>query len=507
MPGVGKKLISNTTYLFLDWAILTTMSFLYWIIAGKTLLPEEYGIVSTSTNLALVLGGLSLLGINSATWKLLPEYLERKEHGKVRALIKFSLKFALISNISLGVILVLLSWNIAPFLKVSPEVVWIIVVTIIFYSLAVQVGAILLGFQKMREVFIYDIYCNIVKVVASSILIFLGFRYFGALIGFLLSFLVLLFFRISSISLRGRTDGIDKKTIMFEYASPAFIAGIAWLLFQNGQYVLLTVLQSSEATGIFTVAMIITSVITTLPAIMTNALFSITSQLSVNDARKKQSYLIKLVFRYALLVSLPVAIFFVLFSKPIILIFSRPEYLQATQLFPILTLAAVIYGCGNIFLNNLYALGEPKVNRNIVIVTTATFLLLAIPLVYTYSALGLCLAYLITVTVLALLSYFFIKKRLKKVLPSKSILKLIVASLISLAVLYFLASFTEGILYGLIFSLISGLIYLSVLIPMKFYTREDVKILELFANKSPIFRKQIRQFLKIFSKFAQNFIS
>jgi len=42
---IGEKLISNTTYLFLDWFVLGFFSFLFWVILGKTLSPHEVGIV------------------------------------------------------------------------------------------------------------------------------------------------------------------------------------------------------------------------------------------------------------------------------------------------------------------------------------------------------------------------------------------------------------------------------------------------------------------------------
>ena len=501
MLQIGKKLISNTVYLFLDWLVLTSMGFLYWIIAGKTLLPEEYGIVSTSVNFAVVLGGLSFLGINVATWKLIPEYLEKKEIRKIKALIKFSLKIVIISNVLLAIILTVLSWHLASALKVTVPVIWITVLIIVVYSLATQIGSIIYGFQNMKKFFMTDCYCQLTRVATSTILIFLGFRYFGPLIGLFLGFLILTVLRLFSIPFKGKTEKIDQRHIMFEYSLPAFIAGLAWILFINGQYVLLTILQNPEVTGIFTVAMIITSIIATVPAIMTNALLPIISQLSANyKANKKQSYLIKMVFRYAIFISLPISIFLVIFSRQVILIFSRPEYLEATQLFPVLALAAIVYGCGNVFLNNIYALGKPKVNRNIVIVTTTIFLLLAIPLTSKFSALGLSLAYLSAVTILALLSYFFIKKYSKITLPWGSILKLVAASLISLIFLYFITSFTQGLFFGLIFAFISGLIYLSVLIPMKFYMMEDVRALELVANKSPILRKQISCLAKFLSK-------
>jgi O-antigen/teichoic acid export membrane protein len=76
-------LISNTIYFFLDWFVLTLAGFLYWFIAGKTLLPEEYGIISTSTNLAIVLSGMSLLGLGAAYGNLYLSILQKNREEKL----------------------------------------------------------------------------------------------------------------------------------------------------------------------------------------------------------------------------------------------------------------------------------------------------------------------------------------------------------------------------------------------------------------------------------------
>jgi O-antigen/teichoic acid export membrane protein len=503
MEHVGKKLVSNTIYLFLDWFVLTSTGFVYWIIAGKTLLPEEYGIVSTSINLAIVLGSLALLGIDAATWKLIPEYLEKKEKKKIVALTRFSFKFVVITNVLLAIILTAISFNIAPFLKVTVPVIWMIALVTVIYSISNQTWSVVYGFQNMKKLFTTDIYSQITRVTVSAILIFIGFSYFGPIIGVFLSFLLVVILRLPSVHFKGQAEEINRRHILFEYAFPAFIAGLAWILFINGQYVLLTILKNPEVTGIFTIAMIITSVIAAVPAVMTNALLPITSQLSVGkNAKKKQSHLLNLVFRYSLFVTLPLAIFFVIFSRQLILLFSRSEYLESTQLFPILALAAIIYGSGNIFLNNLYALGKPKLKRNIVITTTVIFLLMAIPLISMFSALGLSIAYLLSVSILTTLSIFFTHKHLKINFQWSSFGKIFVASLIFISILYFITSFVSGLLYGVILTLIAGLIYLFILIPMKFYIREDVRILETLGEQSPIFKKQFGQLSKLLSKFV-----
>lgn len=502
--SLNQKLISNTIYLFADWFIVTLMGFLYWFIAGKTLLRAEYGIVSTSTNLAIVLSGISLLGINSAVWKLIPEYLEKKQEGKIRSLIRFSLKILLISNLILVIILFMFSHFLQSVLKIPLATIWLSAIILFVLSFSTQFGQIIYGFQNMKKFLTTDWQGQLVKVSVSAILIFLGFRYLGPLIGFLIGFLVLALLRFPFMVLKGNIEKINEKKIFLNYALPAFISNLAWIIFLNGQYVLLTILQNPEATGIFSIAMLLTIPVAVIPGTLTSALLPITSQLSVDyDSKKKQGVLIKLVFRYALFFTLPIALFLTLFSKQIILIFSSAEFLLASQLFPLLALGSIIYGLGSVFLNNLYAIGKIKINRNIVIAITLSFLIFAIPLTSAFSYFGLSLSYVIAVTILALLSYFYIRKFLPITLPWKSATKLITASTISFGFLYFTTCFTSGLLIGILLAIIAGLIYLIVLIPMRFYVIEDVKTLEFIGSRLPLFKKQILNLAKFLSNYTK----
>lgn len=502
--SISKKLISNTIYLFLDWFVLTSMGFLYWFIAGKTLLPEESGIIATSTNLAMVLSGISLLGLNLSVMKLLPEYLSKKQNKKIAFLSRFSLKIIFLSNLIITLILVLSSEFLASLLKVPVQVVWLSASILPALSFSTHFGSIIYGFQEMKKFFTSNFSGQLTKVVISALLIFLGFGHFGLLIGFLIGFslVALIRFRLSyPYFSRSAKEAINKRKIMFDYAFPAFASFLAWTLFLNGQYVLLTVLKNPEITGIFTIAMVLTSIIATFPSILNQALFPIISYLSTNkDSKKRQSYLIQLVFRYGLFLALPIAAFLVIFSKPIILIFSMPEYLGASKLFPILVTGSLICGLGSIFLSSLYAIGKTKINRNIVILTTLAFLLLAIPLASVLAGFGMALAYTLSVTLLAILSFLYTRKYLKVELPLKSMIKCVTAVFISISFLYITTGFTTGLLTGIPLAIIAGLIYLEALILLKFYVKEDVRILEFFASKSPFLRRQILTLARFLSK-------
>lgn len=507
-----KKLISNTFYLLLDWFLVSILSFLYWLVAGKTLLPQEYGIVSTSVNLISLLSGIAILGLGTAVWKLIPEYLAKKQKKKVSGLIKFSLKTILISNLLIATLLLIFYPFLTSVLKVPFTVILITAISLIILSFSNQLGFILYGFQNMRKVFTTHAVGHLTKIIVAIFLIFLGFSYFGPIIGFAIGFLLVALLRINSAHLREQAESIDKKFVMLEYALPAFIASLAGIVFSNSPYIILTSIANPEVTGIFTVAMILTGIIAVIPGTLSTALFSIISQLSGStNAKKGQKYLIQLVLRYALFLSLPAAIFLVLFSKPVILIFSRSEYLVASQIFPILALAAIIYGCGNIFLSSLYAIGKTKLNRNITIAMTLVFLVSSIPLTYWFFSLnpsskilpafGLSLAYTFSVSILFFLSLFYLKKFITLTIPLKTIFKLLISSLASLAFLYLVTNFTSGIL-SFCLAIIAGIIYLAILLPLRFYSKEDVEVIKYAAEKLP-FKRRILNFAKFLSKYTQ----
>ncbi len=499
--SLRKKLISNTIYLFLDWFVLTLMGFFYWLVAGKTLLPKEYGIVSTSVNLALVLAGISSLGLNIAIQKLVPEFVAKGERRKINSLIKFSIKIILLSSISFSLILFSFSSYISSFLNLPREAIIFASIAILIIPFYSQFGSIIYGFQNMKKFLTTDTFGQLVKTSLAALLIFLGFSYLGPLIGFLAGFLVTALLRFFSIPFERKYGKINERKILFDYAFPAFISTLAWIIFMNGQYVLLTALTNPRETGIFTVAMVLTSLIAVIPNTLTSGLFPIISQLSIDHStKKKQSYLIRLVFRYAFLITLPVALFLIIFSKPVILIFSSEKYLEASALFPILAFASIIYGCGNIFLRNLYAIGKTKLNRNIVIVTTISFLIFAFPLISLFKAFGSALSYLLAVLILFSLSFSFIRKFLRISLPLKDMGKVLLASSIAFSFLYSTTYFTSGLLIGLFLSVIAAIIYLWILLSLNFYKKEDLRILEFFASKSPFFKKQLSLLLKFLSK-------
>jgi O-antigen/teichoic acid export membrane protein len=468
-------------------------------MVGRFLLPGQAGVVATSINLALLLSSISFLGFQGALSKLIPEYLEKRQHSKIVSLTRFSLKIIVLSNVTIVSILFLLFPAVSTLIKLPTDAL-ILSITILFsVTISSFFGSIVYGFQEMKRFFKTDFVGVLAKVLLTLILLLSGFGYLGPLTGVLVGYILIDLMRFRKSWFFSPDDKINGKKIFFSYSFPAFIASITGLVFSNFQVVLLAALESQEATGIYALTFLITSVALIIPSVLSQALFPITSLLSVGRRIKKQSYFIQLVFRYAAFLILPVAIFLVFFSRPIILLL-RPEYMGATVLFPTLTLAAIFFGLSQVFLSNIYALGKTKLHRNIWIFLSIVFLVLAPILIKLYSAQGLALSYLISSALALFMGYHFIKKILNLKIRWTNLLKVVISSIIFSFFLLLADLLEVSLIIKILVALSGSIIYLAVLIPLRFYIQEDVRVLEFIAIKIPFLKKQISGLAKFLSK-------
>jgi stage V sporulation protein B len=495
-----RKLASNTAYLFIHWVLSTLFSIVFWTLIAKTFLPNTSGIVSASTNLTVTLSGITIIGLTCAIRKLIPEYLIKKQKPKAVGLIHFSLKVTLTISTIVAIALFLLSDTFAPIFNLPPNAIKLVATSLVIMSVYNIFTSTLMGFQSMKKFAIADTINQITKISFTVILVLIGLSYVGAIAAYFSGLFFAMLYGLDYMFLRSPSKKINSKRVMLDYAFPFIVTSVAWLLINNGQYVILTILKGTEATGIFTIAMLISSPVLVLPSILSRSLFPILSQLSVKKNTRLQSYLIKLVFRYTILISFPIAILVVMFSKNLIFLFSRVEYLPASGLFPIIAIASLLYAACEVFYSGLYAIGKPKIQRNIVLAMMFIFLALSLPLTLLFSAKGMSIAYAISMLSLFILSYSYIRKFIRVDLNHKSTLKVFVSSAILIAFIYSVSSLVYGLLSVIVFSMLGALLYILVLFPLKFYTKEDLKILRLVAEKVPMFSGTLNKVADMLSK-------
>jgi O-antigen/teichoic acid export membrane protein len=329
-----------------------------------------------------------------------------------------------------------------------------------------------------------------------------GYGYASPLAGVLVGYVIIDLRRFrKSWFFPASKEKIKGKEILFDYALPYFTGLIAGLVFSNFQIVLLASLQGQYVTGGYSISFLIASLISIIPNVLSQALFPIISMLSVGKKIKKQAYLLNLVLRYAVFIMLPATIFLIFFSKPILLLL-RSEYLEVSNLLSILAVASVFFGLGNLFLSSLYAVGKTKLNRNIWIVSSLIFLIINPILIKLYSAQGLAISYLLSSLFFLILGYYFINKVLTLKVDWKNLSKLLFSSVLFLPFLYVADIMQLDLIIKIAFTILGGIVYLLVLVPLKFYQRDEVKILIFLGKKLPLFKNFLFKLASFLSKYV-----
>ncbi len=487
------KVISNSFYIFLQWFFSALFGYIFWVVLGKLLSPEEVGGFSTIINMALLITGFSFLGINSAMSKLLPQYQIKKQTKKLGATIRWTLKTLSAINLLISSVIFIFADFISIF-YLDPLTLRLISITVIVYSLFYFSSTILYSLQQMKRLFLTDASVAILKLITAIILIFAGFSYFGPLVGFLLSAIAVALYRFKWFPMqKGKPD----KKLIWKYAVPAFIGGFGSILINQGNIFALTFFGNMSSIGVFTIAFMFTTPMRMIPSVISTAIFPITSQEWAKKEKKRIRNLISQTLRYSYMASIPMLFVFVFFSREFILFFTTPEYLSAVFSFKVLAIAYALFGFGVILLGILYYTDKPNLNRNINIGSGIINILLSLALIPFLGILGASIAFLSASFYLFLSSFYYGYKHLRFSLELRSFAKILLSSLIMALALFLMRQINETLPWILLSIAVSSIVYFACLLLLKFFKGVDVRILKELERKTP---KKFKPIIKILIK-------
>ncbi len=472
------KAVENIFFISLSWLITTLGGFLFWLIAGKFLNQEEYGIALTAVSAGFFIISFITLGIPAALSKLIPEYKSKNDYKKIKSIITASILIITTTTLLISSILIIFKDSVSKIIKLKESIYYLIIVYIVIGALGTTFYTITYSFQEMKKYFFVGSASVIIKILTALLVLFLGFKYFGPIIGTIISsaFTLILCFPKKYITKKYSVFDED----LYKYAITGFIGAITFSLLSNFHYTIVTILKSSANTGIFGVAMMVSSIIGAIPNILNTAIYPIVSEIFKTKSKKSIPILIENTIKYTLLISIPLIITFSILSKFIVLSFSSYKFIESANLIPTLTVASLFLGLSSIFVNMLFAIRKPRIYIKILSSISLIFLLVTIPLTYFYAEIGMSIGFLITTIIFFIISFWQIRRRIKIKIDLIQILKILLASS-SFLILYILKP--NNLLAVLSAVIITFLIYIFLLYILNFFNKNDKKILQYFLSK------------------------
>jgi len=471
----------------------------------------DYVLVSLGFAVMSIVAILSLAGMQQGIIRYVSFYKGKEDEGRIKGTIISALKITLPLSLVLAFILFWqASWvsvhvfhdaSLTPILRVFSIAIPFWVLTTNFISATV-------GFQDMRyQVYVQYIFQEVLKLALIAILIVLGFGVLGAAWGWVIAIIAMSFLAVYFLErkvfpiFRTEVKAVSADKELLSFSLPLLFGGIAGLIMGWTDTLMLGYFCSSGEVGIYNAALPTAQAIGAIPGAFAIIFFPVISELyarnKIDDLRKTY----RAVTKWMLSLMFPAFLLVLLFSGQVIKILFGAEYIVGATALSILVFGfsiGIVLGPASAILQTY---GKTKIIMMTAWIGAGINFSLNFLLIPIYGINGAAIATGLSLALLYIVNFLF-AYRVAKIQPFKlSYLKIILASLLAVSVVYLLTKYVIGVsipaLIGMLFVYLA--LYGFLLLVMKSFEEEDLMIMraidQRLGTKSNWIRKIIQKFL------------
>lgn len=491
--SVGKKLVSDVFYYFLDFSSITFFGYLFWILMAKFLPQAEYGILLTTISLFGFISIISSLGLNESLTKLIPELMAKGKKKEAKSMIRFSTNVIFYFSLFISLFILIYSDQLSFFFYGSNVMSNVFrFLSILFFSgtLATVFKSVLRGFKEFKKMFIADFTGYFIKILTAVTLLTIGFGVIGGIFAWVVYYTVFIVFFLLSMPLDAQRLKFDRKRL-FKFSLYSILSSIALLLIAQGNIIILSLLSSFELVADFGAAFLFGQIILFIPNVFMGPILPNVSELWT----KNKDYVRKILsisIKTTVIISIPIVILFVTLSKLLITVFYSEAYLSSAVLFPAFLLGSFLFGLSSILSVILYSANKVKERFWIFVVAGLSNLALSFYLIPQFSSQGAAMAYFLSNVLLYVLLLLETDRTIKLQFSKRSIG--IVAPFLAMLLILYLTQFFESYLIkgGLI--ILSIFLYVVLLLIFKIVNKDDLIILDYVPDGFGL--KKFKKFLR-----------
>lgn len=472
---------------------------------------SDYGLVALGFAVMSIAAILSMVGMQSGVIRYVSFYKGKEDKGRIKGTIISALKITLPLSLFFAFILfwyagwisihVFHDANLTPILR-------IFAIGIPFSVLASNLLSATVGFQDMRyNVYAQYIFQEPLKLAAIVVLLLLGLGVLGAAWGWVLAIIVMPFIAFYFVEkkvfpiFKTKVKAISVDKELFSFSFPMLFAGIAGLIMGYTDTLMLGYFSSSADVGIYNAALPTAQLVRAIPGALGVIFFPVISELYARDKIDDLRRTYSAVTKWMLSLIFPAFLLVVLFPEQIIKILFGAEYVAGATALSILMFGFMVYGALGPTSAILQTYGRTKIIMMTNYIGAITNLGLNLLLIPIYGVNGAAIATGFSLALLYILNFLF-AYRVAKIQPFRlSYLKIILASLTAVFVVYLLTRYVIGVsplvLIAMLFVFLA--LYFFLLLLMKSFEEEDLMIMraidQRLGTKSDWIRKVIKKFL------------
>ena len=460
--GIIYNLLSRLIFIIGAYAI--------HIYLSRTLGPEEYGVFGTCIAIITV----SYIFLNNGVRQVV-SVSSSKFPDSAKYFLKKGIHVQLAISIILGTLVIIFSKNIALFFKdpnlINPLYLSGIIITI--QGLMFIYTGVLNGLERFgKENLVLSTY-GLLRPVFAILLVWMGLKVTGALGGFLLASIIAILLGFILTWNLGSEKHKDTKlsNILLDSMPIMVIFGSITIIMNFDLLAVKHFIPDGQFAGYYTSAAAISKLSYWFLFSFGSVLLPfVTSSFHKNDIERTKNYVI-VIIRASVIIILPVVVLFSYYSSDVIQLVYGSNYQPAVDVLKVLMFGLMALGLISIFSHIMIGIGREKVMIKYALTGIFTAIVLNIILIPQVGMLGGAISTTISASVVALLSYGFIKKELKLKSNITSMVKIAVSVLLILLVAYVTNSYK---LPFLIMFIALYFVYFLLLILLQEISSQDI---------------------------------
>lgn len=367
-----KAVAKGAGIIFVGMVVGKVLGMVNTILLARFLEPSKYGLFFLGFTIVEILAIIGVFGLASGVTRFIPYHHAKSRDDKVKSTIQFSLKFSLILSVILAIVLFLLSDQIAGLVFKDDRlkvVLQIFSIALPFYTISQITPSIFRGFGNAKyRVLTQEIMLRVIKISAFILFVSFGYLLYGALAAFIVGTIVTLsislylvqkkLFPIFGSNIKTKDASVDRELLSFSW--PLVIGSFSYIFYTQTDRLLLGFFKTSEDIGIYTSGSQISQLVTFILPSFAFLFLPVMSELYSEKKIQDFSYLYKSTTRWVFLITLPLFLFFVFFSKEIILLLFGSSYVSGATVLMILSLAFFVNASVGLTWDTLLAMDKTK---------------------------------------------------------------------------------------------------------------------------------------------------
>ncbi len=492
--------------------------YIYSIIIARSLHPSEVGILAVAAGVLGFVIMFANLGVPMGVLRYVPFYKSRGQDAKVKGTLLSGIAITFVSSIVFALALFFFSDFIGLGVYNEPVVSNVLKVFSIAVPFAAISSLLIITIQSFKQlqyrVLTRNIMENIVKISSFLVLFFFGFRVMAASFALLFSYVVSLFLAFFFIEkkifpfVKSKIKAEYHLKTLMSFSWPLFAATFFALLLTTIDFFMLGYFLDTAAVGIYSMSETLSRLILVVEQCLIILFVPIATGYFALGKKDEISLLFKTITRWIFLFSLPILVFLVLFSAPLLEAFYGAQYVPGFISLSILSIGFFFVGAVGPTHDMLKAIGKPKYNLANTIVSAVVNVALNWTLIPICGLAGAAFAtafsYMLW-NVLSLVEVYY----LTKIHPyTKTYVHPVVSVAILAVPLWFLRFFGPNVnsfplpLNIAILAVYSGvfyIVYLGLVVVLGGLNKEDLMVLRRIEDKTGFKINFLRNFVKRFS--------